>query len=1522
MNKSSRTISQTLVDDPDPLIWESKVYSKTYFSRIKNSNFKYYDNSSIFKYLFFHWLNKWVCLLSKQYTEPYKYHPLPISDQVLKWQPIFSKHVSDGIVRLESYDESKFKSRGSVKKPYNSILLRALFLTIWKRALMLITGLIVVNVLSMSISILVKKLLEILDDKSISFVKIFFLLLSIILCQIADALFIENINFYLLRLICVVNYLYMIGVFQHGMCHRRKFSNGINGSNSLNVCNQVLHSCLPGSECSKNPLYCQALRHQCKDINGQIFNFVYNDSFYVSQSIEAVKYIVDFFVDFGYGVYLLSLQVKLNIWVLYFLGILFVFIMVVFEILNAITIKFVLYLRDYRLTKSNDFVTSLPLIKKMFYDDIAINIITKSRNNELSVLFVNMFLTYFNMTLYNMCIITTFYVVQRYFVTSVIEASVITDIDTAGFMTSFYIFLRIAISMFLLPRCIRSIAKSYVSFRRMGIYIKDCPPNFYISDNKFTGSANVSSIIADTTDQLPNDTVVYFRDASFTWVHTRNDLLNKKYDTFLKNLNFELKRGEIAIVTGSKGSGKSNFIKSMLGEMTLVGGSMAVIPLHTSMPIFYASQDIFLQQGTIRSNITFGYRFDEHIYNTVLKAVELEFDISTWDKGDLRVVSDRAHSLSGGQRVRMELARAVYAYLVFHQVNTEYNNSQCSFLMCLDASFHGLDPYVSKTIFNNLFNLKTGLLVKNDLSVVLTTSKQTLDICSKTSDINQVPNPPVYNINNQMLNFYSNLHDFIKNNRISNVDYNFISNNIGGFNIHFLSNDMLSMCSYGVKNKKVRMEITKEKYDESYKSYTKDEFPGVKFNSYMIYLAPCLGFFVIYLLINIIVSVMDNIKYVLSTRLSDYISKHIRDFKNGQYFDLAEIKAHSSFWLRIMTLFVSVIIVLTILSTILFSILSNITCRKIHEYVVDSIFKNSSSVIKVKKKANQVMTYLSCDTTMTDDDVGYILLLFLSCSIQAITSIVTLFYLIPISIPFFIVTLTILYKFILLNLINSAKNKQVAMLESMSQVNSVCENAISGSSIYRSYKNELALVIDLIENTDYYIRSRLLYRLILTWCTLIFKYIFSCATFFVFILPIMLDKFTKYKLKVGYFGLALSLCMNLAEAFGKFSKTYAKIEIYTCSLKRFTHFIPPGQKLKFGKFVNSHEEYIIKPANNGVNRVNKLQLLRRRAIEFKAENTKFYGLKRIFYHPKIHIMDVENYITPDHTGVELKNACVYTRPDFDPESMILKHLTVAATKSEIIGIVGRTGAGKTTLLSVLQNLSTNRTGQVLLDGKDLNDIPKVVLRQIIGVLPQLPFVFKGWTIRRFLDPRRLFTDDEINQALNKCALLNFVNELPGGLKLDTLIVPDDLWINPNKPKNSNVNIKELEKKCSTSTDLIKASFETDMIISNSQLRTLTLARLVLYKDFYRVIIVDEPPEEDLFDASIREDDLGVPIYDLLQKHFSHCTTFVTAHDVNVLKTCTSVWVIHEGCLVRTCKTSDIAANESIASIIEENVKSG
>ncbi|UVC54379.1 hypothetical protein MACJ_003921 [Theileria orientalis] len=904
---------------------------------------------------------------------------------------------------------------------------------------------------------------------------------------------------------------------------------------------------------------------------------------------------------------------------------------------------------------------------------------------------------------------------------------------------------------------------SIVSFRRIDNLIKEASPNFYASDTKFLGSTQASSVVSHTTNKIPKDSVVYYKDATFTWVNYRQDLLNKNYEPLLRNVNFELKRGQMAIVTGSKGSGKSNFIKSMLGEMTLVGGSMAVVPLHTSMPIFYASQDIFLQRGTIRSNITFGYRFDEQLYNAVLKAVELEFDISTWEKGDLRVVSDNAHSLSGGQRVRMELARAVYAYLVFHKVNKEYNNSKCSFLMCLDGSFHGLDPYVAKTIFNNLFNLKTGLLVKDDLSVVLTASKMSLDLCLKSSDVGLFPDCPIYNLKDEKLNFYAHLHDFVKNKKRT-TDFNYLSPLDQPCHMNSMTKDMLNLCSSGSSSRLGRVEVTKSLYSTSFKSVADQALGGAKLNRYKIAFTPAVVLFLLYIVLNIGVNVMESVKYVISTRLSDYISKNTNDYKN------------------------------------------------------------------------------------------------------------------------------------------------------------VLEDAISGASVNRSFKKDSDYEIRFYEQRDYKARCKFMLDGVTAWISLSFNWVFSTTTFLVLVLPIVLDKFTKYKLSVGYFGLAISLCSNVLKSFNFFAMMYSNLEQVLVPVDRFKYFVPFGQRLVFDPFHNVHEEYVVNPTKKGVT-VNKDQLVKRRAVEFKNENKKFYGLRRLSYHPKITILDVDRYLTSDHSGVELKDVCVYTTLAHTPESMILKHLNVSSNRSEIIGIIGRTGAGKTTLLSVLQNIIANRTGQVLLDGKDLNDIPKVVLRQIIGVLPQQPFVFKGWTVRRFLDPRRLFSDDEINQALSKCGLLNFVNELPGGTKLDTVIVSEEPVLYHLKSKGGKSRPIAFEKERSMSMGYAQPGSETDMLLSNTQLRTLWLARLVLYRHFYRMIVVDEPPEEDTNEeASARKDELQVPIYDLLHKHFSHCTTFVTAHDVNVLKTCTSVWVIHDGCLVKTCKASNVSANESIASIIEQNVK--
>ncbi|UVC49820.1 hypothetical protein MACK_003935 [Theileria orientalis] len=1227
MDNLTRDTVKGSEEEPEYCFWESELHLKVKSCRFfKDNRFKYLDHGFGF-YAFFTWARRWINLVAKQYVEPYKFYPLPISDQILYWQPIFAKHVSDALVRLDTYETSKSKSMNKPEKPYKSIMMRAVFLTFWKRFLLILIGFTLLYSVNMLLILIIRKILILLSNEPHRVGYIFFLAFVLAFLQFLIAILLDHMNFYMYRLIHVIQYSFSITIFQHGLCHRRKFANDINGSNSLNVCNQVVHSCSPDSECSKNPLFCQALRYQNKDINSRIFSFEFMDSYYISLFIElfisicpsyAILYVLDNFVEKSF--------------------------------------------------KEND--------------------------------------------IYNF--------------------------KTAHMMSAMIVLLKITDSMLFVPDAMKFLTYSLISYFRVEYYMNECSPNFYISDNKYTGPVQTSSNIVPITTQLPNDVVVYYKDATFTWVNSRRDLLNKNYEPYLKNLNFELKRGEMAIVTGTQGSGKSNFIKSMLGEMTLVGGSMAVIPLHTSMPIFYASQDIWLQQGTIRSNITFGYKFDENLYNTVLKAVELEFDISTWDKGDLRVVSDNAHSLSGGQRVRMELARAVYAYLVFHKVNKEYNNSQCSFLMCLDASFHGLDPYVSKTIFNNLFNMKTGLLVKDDLSVVLTSIKRYLNL---------------FSLNDQScpMSLYHIIDKTLK--KVGDAHPSEMTSNSPSYGVEAIATgEIMKLCGSEDNIRVGRVKAVIDKYEDS-------------------------------LIINPESKAVETFKYTLSGELGD----------------------------------------------------------KIMDIVV-----------------------------VTTDPKDYMTAL-------------------------------------------------IASLESLSRNNFVCQNAVSSSSTYRSFKREYTLLDNVIEYTDYCIRSWFYSKSFLSWASFISKFIFLAMTLSSFVIPLIYKEFVKIKSFIGFYGLNVMQNIRIMFTFTNLVVAIAKLEMLMCSIKRFECFIPPGQKCKFQKYRNVHKEDLVVNLEsykgpNITDKEVKKSIVSRRKKEFKEENKKFYCFRVMGFRPRVNIIS-DLQLTPEHTGVELKDVCVYTSLDHNPESMILKHLTVSAHKSEIIGMVGRTGAGKTTLLSVLQNIIENRTGQVLLDGKDLNDIPKVVLRQIIGVLPQLPFVFKGWTIRRFLDPRKLFSEADINDALDKCGLLNFVNELPGGKKLDSVIIADNLNLYMPSKKNliqlNTENLRDYYEEC-------------DMLLSYTQLRTLSFARLVLYRNLFRIILVDEPPEnlyEDEFEENDPEVKEGnVPIYQLLKMYFQHCTTFVTAHNSNSLRMCNSVWILHQGMFMGKCGIDEILKENSIANIIQKFVK--
>lgn len=123
----------------------------------------------------------------------------------------------------------------------------------------------------------------------------------------------------------------------------------------------------------------------------------------------------------------------------------------------------------------------------------------------------------------------------------------------------------------------------------------------------------------------------------------------------LEVLNLQVQKGKLYAVIGMVGSGKSSLLSAILGEISLVNGETRV---HGKLS--YASQDAWVFGSTIRQNILFGQNYDRQRYQEVIKACALLKDLQQFPQGDLTVVGERGSSLSGGQKARINLARALY----------------------------------------------------------------------------------------------------------------------------------------------------------------------------------------------------------------------------------------------------------------------------------------------------------------------------------------------------------------------------------------------------------------------------------------------------------------------------------------------------------------------------------------------------------------------------------------------------------------------------------------------------------------------------------------------------------------------------------------------------------------------------------------------------------------------------------------------------------------------------------------------
>ncbi|CAG2102441.1 unnamed protein product [Medioppia subpectinata] len=176
----------------------------------------------------------------------------------------------------------------------------------------------------------------------------------------------------------------------------------------------------------------------------------------------------------------------------------------------------------------------------------------------------------------------------------------------------------------------------------------------------------------------------------------------------LKDINCDVKRGELMAIVGPVGAGKSSIFAAILGELDdMTAGSVGV-----NGSVAYVSQKSFCFNGTIRDNILFGRPFDHKLYHKILFMCALEEDLKNLSAGDMTVVGDRGSTLSGGQRARINLARALY-------LNAD--------IYLLDDPLSAVDASVAKHIFENcvldFLRDKCVLLVTNQMQFLKRSTK-------------------------------------------------------------------------------------------------------------------------------------------------------------------------------------------------------------------------------------------------------------------------------------------------------------------------------------------------------------------------------------------------------------------------------------------------------------------------------------------------------------------------------------------------------------------------------------------------------------------------------------------------------------------------------------------------------------------------------------------------------------------------------------------------------------------------------
>lgn len=1066
--------------------------------------------------------------------------------------------------------------------------------------------------------------------------------------------------------------------------------------------------------------------------------------------------------------------------------------------------KKVMAATDVRIHSTNEVLQNVRIIKYFAWERRFSQIIGEKRAKELRALRNKYILWTFAATVwFGVPLLITFFSFLLY---TVVEKRPL--IPSVAF-TALSLFGILRYPLDQLADMIAHVQESKVSVDRVEEFLNEDETEKYEQLSKSsTDSAGVPSIGFDR--------------ATLTW--GGKDAKSSDGQSAFRMIDLDLRFfvGRLNIVAGPTGSGKTSLLMALLGEMTLIQGSVFLPGGHSredlqedpetgfTESIAYCAQQAWLANDTIKQNILFASPPDEMRYKSVIAACALERDLEILGKGDSTLVGEKGITLSGGQKQRISLARALYC-------NSRH--------VLLDDCLSAVDSHTAKHIFEHcimgpLMLGRTCILVTHNIVLCVLRSQFVVVLANGKIAAKGSPD--------EVLATGKLGDELLKSRPGSKSGTQMHSRDVSTINLNGAANEGMNGHVPEANGHAKEPKSKSNDEDKNANIRTEQKATGsVNINVIKMYLK-AMGPWHYWLLalfafgIQQIASVAANVwirtwatSYTTGTQRVGVASIDSNTSNTGYVhtvgFSPGTFSSGTSFWSLPLSYKREAKVQITASSDDevdawyylvryallgLFYIFISLVregyifwgslraSSKLHQRLLDSVTRAKLQFFDTTP-LGQLMNRFSKDIEAIDQDVAPIAVGVLGCLFSLITIVV----LIAVITPGFLVAaffITLIYFAIGQFYLRSSRDLKRLESVQRSPLYQQFGETLSGIVTIRAYGDERRFIRDNQNRVDTHNRPFIYLWAVNRWLALRVDFTGALVAFFAGTFVIL----NIGKIDAGSAGLSLTYAVMFTENVLWLVRLYAVNEQNMNSVERIKEYIEVDQEAK--AIIDE-----TRPAGNW----------------------------------------------PSHGGIQFVNYTTRYRSDLEP---VLKDLTFSIQPGERVGIVGRTGAGKSSLALALFRGLEAEGGKIVIDDVDISLIGLQNLRESITIVPQDPTLFTG-TVRSNLDPFSLFTDEQIYETLRRVQLIGAPTSAESSSEVSP-VAPNELTP-PESVQSSADNHAEdtdlgLAKKISNTREnanifmnLSSQISESGSNLSQGQRQLLCLARALLKAP--RVLLMDE-----------------------------------------------------------------------------------